>query len=255
MRGSGVWNGRRTSRWPGLWLPALLLGCAALPAPQAVVFEGDCPPCTASVVTALRQDPERRWQVRVVRGEVARALGQAELFVMPGGNEALEDTWNRLTPADREAVDAFVRGGGRYLGLCLGAYLTGEFGEGEEAVGWRWLGGVGAYAGPWQGDVMEALVETTWDRAGSPERRWMYFSEGTRFGAAPPGSAVLARYVNGDVAALVSPVGRGAVGVVGPHPEADADWYDAAAMNDTDGYDTDLLHHLLDTLLRLAAPG
>jgi hypothetical protein len=42
---------------------------------------------------------------------------------------------------------------------------------------------------------------------------------------------VLATYSNGRAAALVAPFGAGAVGVVGPHPEASGDWYTDCGMS------------------------
>jgi hypothetical protein len=61
---------------------------------------------------------------------------------------------------------------------------------------------------------------------------------------------VLARYPNGEIAALTAPFGAGAVGVVGPHPEATPDWYADVGLVDPDGLDADLGHDLVDALLR-----
>lgn len=234
-------------RWL-LALPLLLLGCGApLPLPRATVFEGDCPPCTDAVVSALRADPQRHWQIEVVRRDLAQALRRTDLLVVPGGNEDLADTWRRFSASDLRAVNAFVRGGGSYLGICLGAYLAGDFQSQGARVGWRWLDAA-EYRGPLQGDVMEALVKTRW--GSGPQTRLLYFSEGTSFGrVAPPQGRVMARYANGEIAALIVPVGQGAAGVIGPHLEANEDWYDLDELHDTDGYDADLLYDFLDALL------
>ncbi|WP_261665116.1 BPL-N domain-containing protein [Deinococcus sp. Marseille-Q6407] len=182
-----------------------------------------------------------------MRHNLSSSLQQADLLVIPGGNEDLADTWQRLTVKDQRAVDTFVHQGGKYLGICLGAYLAGDFQSQAERVGWRWLNAT-EYQGPLQGDVMEALVKTQWQRPA--QTRLLYFSEGTSFGRVPPPRAqVLAHYSNGEIAAMIVPVGRGAAGVIGPHPEANEDWYDLEDLGDTDGYDADMLYTFLDALM------
>lgn len=61
---------------------------------------------------------------------------------------------------------------------------------------------------------------------------------------------VLARYPNGEVAALVATFRAGKVGVVGPHPEATPEWYLEFGLIDPDGLDADLGHDLIDTVMR-----
>lgn len=232
------------------WIVLLVLAAwAQAGALRAVVFLGDCAACTQAVVNVLKRDPVYHWQVQVTSKKFAQALHHADLLVIPGGNEVIGDTWARLTPADRKAVDQFVRRGGRYLGICLGAYLAGDFTEDGARAGWRWLAGIAEYHGPRRGSFEDGLVKVNWAGVGA---RWVYFSEGPTFGrkASAAGVQVLARYPNGEIAALIQRVGRGAVGLIGPHPEADSDWYDLARMGDTDGLDADLLHHFLRVLMR-----
>ena len=76
----------------------------------------------------------------------------------------------------------------------------------------------------------DTLVDVDW----RGRRQRMFFQDGPVFrlpAPAPAGVTVLARYAaNGEIAAMVAPFGRGKVGVVGPHPEAPADWYDAHGL-------------------------
>ena len=62
---------------------------------------------------------------------------------------------------------------------------------------------------------------------------------------------VVARYPNGAPAALVAPYGEGRVGVVGPHPEATADWFTDAGLAVPFGVDLarDLARDLVDRVL------
>lgn len=71
-----------------------------------------------------------------------------------------------------------------------------------------------------------------------------------------PGERVLSRFPDGAVNALVRPYHRGAVGVVGTHPEADRSWYtDRLWRADTDGPDHREGLGLVAALLRVRPPG
>jgi glutamine amidotransferase-like uncharacterized protein len=67
-------------------------------------------------------------------------------------------------------------------------------------------------------------VETDW----GGEIKEMYFQDGPAFELAPNAPArVLATYSGGEPAAVIASFGRGRVGLVGPHPEADLEWFDS----------------------------
>lgn len=63
--------------------------------------------------------------------------------------------------------------------------------------------------------------------------RWLYFQEGAFVkGLNGRNGAVLARYSKSrDVAAAVTIRGKGSVGLVGPHPEADESWCKSLTTN------------------------
>jgi glutamine amidotransferase-like uncharacterized protein len=173
----------------------------------------------------------------------ADVLRGAALYAQPGGG-TLGKAYRRLR-SRREDVRAYVSSGGRYLGVCLGGYLAGATPGFDLLPGDtdRYIDLSGATV---TGDG-EAVVPVLW----RGRRREMYFQDGPHFvldqgGDGDDGTEVLARYTNGAVAALVTPFGRGRVGVTGPHPEATADWFEQLPA--VDG--TDLAHDLLDTLMR-----
>lgn len=131
-----------------------------------------------------------------------------------------------------EALRQFVSNGGRYLGFCLGAYIAGH------TPGFSLLpDGVDADSEIDQRKSQvkhdnDTMIQVDWrfstgPNAGKTEKgRWVYFQEGSVVtGIDPSSKCVLARYSrNGDVAATLTPYGRGWVGVVGPHPEATEEW-------------------------------
>ncbi|MFF4922720.1 hypothetical protein ACFY4B_19245 [Kitasatospora sp. NPDC001261] len=174
------------------------------------------------------------------------ALADAAVYVQPGGTNGQEvgTAWDLLAREpgfSPDLVRAYVRGGGRYLGLCMGGYLAGD-------PGFDLLpGDSGEYIRSPDAtvtDEQDGLVDVLW--RGRPQR--MYFQDGPYFDVDGPGTDVLARYPNGRTAAAVAPYGRGRVAVSGPHPEAPADWYGDYGLPDHSATGLTLGEDLLHTL-------
>ena len=191
---------------------------------MALVYRGKastpgCPEAAAALlVRADRELVVRFVGPRESTPVTSAVLAGAHLYVQPGG-PSLRRAYRRLR-RQHEAIAHFVRTGGRYLGLCLGGYLAGATpgfsllpGDAQRYIDTPGAGISGA------GD---AVVPVTWAGA----RRQVFFQDGPCFEVdAGSGAQVLARYPNGRIAALVCRHGDGVVGVVGPHPEADAQWF------------------------------
>ncbi|MGY1695538.1 BPL-N domain-containing protein [Geodermatophilus sp. SYSU D00814] len=220
----------------------------------ALVYRGraSTPGCPEAVAAALRRS---RWdlEVRFVgpREELAlepAVLAGARLYAQPGGGGLLA-AYRRLRRS-AGTVREFVRSGGGYLGFCLGGYLAGEtpgFGllPGDAD---RFISSPGARPDH-DGDD---LVDVDW----AGRRRRVYFQDGPWFDLDPArGPAeVLATYGNGLPAAVVAPFGHGAVGVVGPHPEATPDWYTDSGLPVPADVRADLTQDLVDRVLQAARP-
>lgn len=126
----------------------------------------------------------------------------------------------------------FVANGGRYLGFCLGAYLAGH----DPGFGLLSQNGNATQEIEEPGSQVEneddTIIQIDWRFSTGPKKgktelkRWMYFQDGPALTLTANSSAiVLGRYSsNGDVAALLSSFGKGWVGCVGPHPEANQKW-------------------------------
>jgi glutamine amidotransferase-like uncharacterized protein len=217
----------------------------------ALVYRGPAstPGCPEAVADALARS---RWdfEVRFAGPKESLRLGpdilaRAALYAQPGGG-SLRRAYRKVR---RHAPDIrdFVRGGGRYLGFCLGGYLAGEtpgFGllPGDAD---RYITSPGAeLARP-----DDAVVTVDW----AGRRRRLFFQDGPWFHLDPArGHAdVLARYANGRPAAVVAPFGGGAVGVVGPHPEASADWFDDSGLPVPRDLRADLAQDLIDATMTL----
>lgn len=196
--------------------------------PIALVYRGraslpGCPEAVAALLTASRYNFRVRYvgpreELRLNRDSLACAT----IYVQPGGG-SLESAWHRMRK-HRKAIREFVTGGGRYVGICLGAYLAGA------TPGFKLLpGDTDQYIRSPHASVRSTapeIVEVAW--RGTPTT--MYFQDGpdilidSRL-TDNPSVEILARYANGSVAALATPYGAGRVAVVGPHPEATADWF------------------------------
>ncbi|WP_430331751.1 BPL-N domain-containing protein [Rhodococcus sp. ACT016] len=193
--------------------------------PLALVYRGGAslPGCAESVADLLQAS---RWNfdVRYVGPREAlpltdAVLAQATLYAQPGGG-TLGPAWRRMRKHSKR-VRRFVAGGGRYVGFCLGGYLAGA------TPGFDLLpGDTDQYIVTDRATVdstRPTLVEVDW----RDDRRRLYFQDGATFHVRPqtPDLDVIATYPNGEIAALAVPFGGGRVAVVGPHPEADGDWF------------------------------
>jgi glutamine amidotransferase-like uncharacterized protein len=201
------------------------------PTPVALVYRGPastpgCPEAAAELLSASGLD----LQVAFIGPKEKRSLNPASfadatLYVQPGGPD-LDDAYRHLRAHSR-TIRGFVAGGGHYLGICLGGYLAGT------SPGFALIpGDSDQYIKSPSTTVHteeDAVVEVNW--RGS--RRTLYFQDGPCFQLDPDVRVtVLARYPNDTVAAAVNRFGNGRVGVVGPHPEADEDWFTDVGLPD-----------------------
>jgi glutamine amidotransferase-like uncharacterized protein len=164
--------------------------------------------------------------------------------VQPGGGDDLDGAW-RAVKSFGGPLREWLHNGGRYLGICMGAYLAGE------DPGWGLLpGDTAEYVGS-RGATVRTTRDTVVGVRWRGHQRHMYFQDGPYFTLDRRANAqVLATYEGGQPAALVAPYGAGRVGVVGPHPEADATWYAQYRLKNPDGLRFDLGNDLVQTLAR-----
>lgn len=173
----------------------------------------------------------------------ADTLATAHLYVQPGGGNDLHKAWRSVRKFG-DPLREWLHNGGRYLGICMGAYLAGR------EPGWGLLpGDTAEYVGS-QGATVSSPSDTVVSVRWRGKPRHMYFQDGPYFVLNKGAKAtVLATYDNGVPAAVVAPYGAGQVGVVGPHPEADASWYAEYNLKNPDGIHFDLGYDLVKTVM------
>lgn len=217
-------------------------------APLALVYRGPasepgCPEAVAELLAASRWGFRVRYvgpAERLRLGE--RALASAAIYAQPGGG-TLSRGYKHMR-AHRSEIRSFVRGGGKYLGFCLGGYLAGATpgfallpGDTDAYVASRGSGALG------DGDT---VIDVRWRGSSRP----LFFQDGPHFLLQRDADAlVLATYPNRTVAAAVTGFGRGRVGVVGPHPEAGRDWFTDAGLAPPALLGTDLGLDLVDAVM------
>ena len=136
------------------------------------------------------------------------------IVAFPGGFGDSE-TWDYLTKENRSAIKRFIRRGGRYLGICMGAYWAGSnyFNLLDEVDAVQYITRPGT-------DTRRPHaknLQVKWQ--GQDER--MYFYDGCALVGNGQFDTV-ATYSNGDPMAII----QNRIGLIGCHPESEQHWYD-----------------------------
>jgi glutamine amidotransferase-like uncharacterized protein len=217
--------------------------------PIALIYRGSavCDGCSESVAVLLQHKYQIVYAGPKEKVDVtATTLSTAALYVQPGGGD-LDKSWPHVR-GYASPIRTYVKNGGRYLGICLGGYLAGT------EPGFDLLPGSGQtdqYITS-KGAVVTSEINTVVPLLWRGKLRHVYFQDGTRFDldSKAASTEILATYTNGKIAAAVQHVGKGRVGMVGPHPEADKDWFSMYKLTNPDGkMSFDLFYDLVDTLM------
>ena len=138
-----------------------------------------------------------------------------DIVAVPGGfGDA--SSFGRLFSANQDSVKEFVRTGGKYLGICMGAYWAGSYYldllDSVDAV---------QYITQPNTDTRRPHaknINIVWQ--GHPNRMFFYD------GCALVGNGqfqTIATYANGDAMAVI----QNNIGLIGCHPESEQFWYDS----------------------------
>ncbi|KAH7142151.1 hypothetical protein EDB81DRAFT_797948 [Dactylonectria macrodidyma] len=229
---------------------------------KALVYRGPaaCPGCPEAIAKLLKSSP---WEFHVTYAGPdedvdvdENSLKGVQVYAQAGGPD-LDDAWKRVKKYNGSLHD-FVSSGGHYMGFCLGAYLAGNspgFGllpRGADAIDER------SQHGAQVSSEKDTVIQVDWTfSSGSTEKnRWVYFQDGAAitglnktFKSEGHGRVIATYSKNGDVAASVTPYGKGWVGLVGPHPEATSDWYSEYGIKNPDGIKFDMGYDFITATL------
>lgn len=203
----------------------------ATPITHVAIYRGPagCADCSENVKTALqRLNPN--YQIDFVGADepidiTPHTLARYDLYVQPGGGQDIPGALYSLGDERAEAIRDYVAKGGRYLGLCMGAYLADDNNLGLIPQALDTEAGRPGFEVT---GIDDAAVRVTWD--GQADH--VFYQDGPYF---PKASAAapyrtLATYRNGDVAAARYAYQKGVVVLSGPHPEAGQEWFENAGI-------------------------
>ncbi len=137
-----------------------------------------------------------------------------DMVCFPGGIGD-SDSWNYLLKSHVDGIRKFIAGGGRYLGICMGAYWAGtDYFDILNDVG------ISQYITRPNTDTRRPhakQMKVTWDD--KPEE--LFFYDGCAIFGDESKYDVIARYPNGDAMSII----QNRIGLIGCHPEAEQHWY------------------------------
>jgi glutamine amidotransferase-like uncharacterized protein len=139
-----------------------------------------------------------------------------DIVCIPGGIGDSE-SWHYLMQEHTDRIKEFVQNGGKYLGICMGAYWAGSYYfdmlEDVDAVQYLRQPGTDTRR------PHAKNISITWQ--GEPMNMFWYdgcalVGDNTKF-------KTIATYANGDPMAII----QGNLGLIGCHPESQPHWYES----------------------------
>lgn len=211
----------------------------------ALIYKGPgsclgCPEAAARIATSLQLPIQY-----IEPGNLtAKTFLNAAVYIQPGGDDSL-DIKEALSAEEISALKNYVKTGGRYWGICAGAYFAGETLDDEGKV--EGLNIIPGDAEPYTRSPMARLELVTWQG----QKRQMYLQDAPHFRLLADAKVItIANYNNGSIAAFITDYGKGKVAVCGPHPEADYAWFDKDELPRPTALSQDLAVEMLRELLR-----
>jgi len=159
-------------------------------------------------------------------------LSTVDILAFPGGIGDADEYDAIFTDEHIDIVRDYVQNGGKYLGICMGAYWAGAnyFDLLWEVEPVQYINRPGAEIT----DEGPTTAEVLWGN----EYEDMYFYDGCAFIGWTQDCDVVATYQNGDAMAIY----QGNLGLIGCHPESEQWWYDLDELNHWHGgWHNDLL--------------
>jgi GMP synthase-like glutamine amidotransferase len=166
------------------------------------------------VIKALQSD--YNFKIFSVNSLEDNFFDDVDIIAVPGGfGDA--NSFDRAFKHNKTCIKQFVHDGGKYLGICMGAYWAGQHYfdilENVDAVQY----------------ITRPNADTRRPHAKNIDVRWhgvphnMFFYDGCALVGDPSEYTTIARYANGDAMAII----QHNIGLIGCHPEADEFWYDS----------------------------
>ena len=176
----------------------------------------DQPRCSVQCANGMIRALNAHYNVKIfTRHELEDDFfDDVDLVVFPGG-EGDSDSYDYVLQHHAQRIRNYVAAGGRYLGVCMGAYWADSnyFGLLEDVRAVQYIAQPNACTRRPHAKAMPV----TW----RGEQIKMYFYDGCALVGDSTKFETVATYSNGDAMAII----QGRVGLIGCHPEAEFNWY------------------------------
>jgi glutamine amidotransferase-like uncharacterized protein len=163
----------------------------------------------------------------------SKTLARADLIAFPGGIGDADSYYQFFKRRTANLLADYVDDGGRYLGICMGAYWAAhhyfDILDGIDAVQYIKRPDSGVRRS------YSTVVPVTWN--GQLED--MFFYDGCALVGDTSKADIVSTYANGDVMALI----QDRIGLIGCHPESTESWYNKSYL--TPYWHRNQHHHLL----------
>jgi glutamine amidotransferase-like uncharacterized protein len=165
-----------------------------------------------------------------------------DIVAFPGGIGDADRYYDFFKRRIANAVANYISNGGRYLGICMGAYWAGshyfDVLEHVDAV---------QYIKRPNADIKRSystIASVDWDGVNHS----MFFYDGCALIGDESKFKTIARYKNGDPMAII----QNRIGLIGCHPESEEFWYDKPYLKDHwhNKVHHDLLLKFVDELMK-----
>ena len=176
------------------------------------------PKCSVQSCNAILKSLKGHYNIKLFSKNTVEDnfFDDVDMVLMPGGIGDSE-TFHTLFKNNAKRVIKYVADGGRYLGICMGAYWAGshylEILDGLDTVQY----------------IKQPNTDTRRPHAKDMKVYWygvpmtMFFYDGCAIVGDYSKMEVVAKYANDDVMAAI----QGKIGLIGCHPEAEQWWYDS----------------------------
>jgi len=200
------------------------------------------PRCSIQSVNGIIKSLEEHYVFKTfTKHEIEEGFFDDVDIVCFAGGIGDSDAYDFLFRDNGNSIRRYVQNGGRYLGVCMGAYWA-------DRHYFNLLGDVSAdqyirRKNTCTRRYYSKAVECNWN--GTRDR--FFFYDGPAFVGNSEYFETVARYKNADAAAII----QGNIGLIGPHLEAEEYWYDKPYLHRhwNEGRHHGLLRKFVDKLM------
>lgn len=197
--------------------------------------------CCDGIVAALSADYDV--QIFGVKSDMDQVLANCDIVAFPGGIGDADTYYRFFRRRNVDRIVNFIAAGGKYLGICMGAYWAGKhyfdlLEHDVDAV--QYIKQPNAEIRRPYGTV----AQVTWNGF----QHDMFFYDGCAFTGDDTKFQTVASYANGDPMAII----QGNLGLIGCHPESTPEFYKQAYLKPHwhQGQHHVLLKNFVDQLIK-----